>query len=331
MKIRLIFGWVFAVLLIAGAGVLTAQNMAPNSIATKPVFVPDMTHQNNHLTALAWDATMKTTNVPADSANAHLVFYFTNIDQDVDKTLTTNVTTTVYSVTPASLVSPREQKAEAPTRLVTTTNLVWVTNSVKQLPVVISEVHPSCGCTTAQLPPLPWTVAPGTNGQIGVTVNLAGKFGTVIKTVHVASNEGRIDLIVQINIQPPEIKNLTQAELMRQMAIAKVDRQAVFKNDCATCHAKEGQYKYGRDLYAADCGICHEAEHRATMVPDLHDLKVSTNEEFWRTWIAHGKPGTFMPAFSAGDGGPLNDMQIASLAAYLTAAIPSKVPQHQLQ
>jgi hypothetical protein len=34
-----------------------------------------------------------------------------------------------------------------------------------------------------------------------------------------------------------------------------------------------------------------------------------------------------MPAFSSTQGGPLSDMQIASLAAYLTTAIPSKVPQ----
>ena len=34
--------------------------------------------------------------------------------------------------------------------------------------VVILNVHPSCGCTTAELPPLPWMLAPGTNGQIGV-------------------------------------------------------------------------------------------------------------------------------------------------------------------
>jgi mono/diheme cytochrome c family protein len=60
------------------------------------------------------------------------------------------------------------------------------------------------------------------------------------------------------------------------------------------------------------------------MVADLHTLKTPTNEDFWRTWIAHGKPGSLMPAFSTAEGGPLNDMQIASLAAYLNAAIPSR-------
>ena len=62
------------------------------------------------------------------------------------------------------------------------------------------------------------------------------------------------------------------------------------------------------------------------MVPDLHAIKTPTDYEFWRTWIAHGKPGSFMPAFSTADGGPLSDMQIASLVSYLNRAIPSQVP-----
>jgi hypothetical protein len=61
------------------------------------------------------------------------------------------------------------------------------------------------------------------------------------------------------------------------------------------------------------------------MVPDLHNLKVPTNDEFWRTWTAHGKPGSLMPAFATAEGGPLNDMQIASIATYLNFAIPSHV------
>jgi hypothetical protein len=33
-----------------------------------------------------------------------------------------------------------------------------------------------------------------------------------------------------------------------------------------------------------------------------------------------------MPAFATSQGGPLNDLQVASLAAYLNAVCPSKVP-----
>ena len=328
MKLRLFLFRILVVTVIAGAGILAAQNMSPNGgIATQPVFVPSAASQNQHLSVFDWDATMKTTNVPADAASAHLVFDFTNTYQQVFVTSGTNIITVITNIPPGAL-TPRWAMRSA--REVHITNVLWFTNSIP-MPVVITQVHPSCGCTTAQLPPLPWTIAPGTNGEIGVTVNLAGKFGTLVKTVHVATSQGSKDLIIQITILPPVMRVLTDADRMKQMEIAKVDRQAVFKNDCASCHVKPGEFKYGKDLFDADCGICHEAEHRATMVPDLHNLKVPTSEEFWRTWIAHGKPGTFMPAFSQGDGGPLSDMQIASLAAYLSVAIPSRIPPKQFQ
>jgi mono/diheme cytochrome c family protein len=254
-----------------------------------------------------------------------LVFYFTNTAVQVQTMQVTNITKVTRS---SATGAPSHLGMLLMASARSVTNIVWVTNSTL-LPVTIGTVHPSCGCTTAQLPPLPWTLLPGTNGQIGVTVNLAGKFGTIVKTVHIGTDRGSRDLIVQITILPEENKPLTDAERARQMAIAKVDRQAVFKNDCATCHMNRGQYKYGKELYDADCGICHEAEHRASMVPDLHSLKVTTNQDFWRTWIAQGKAGSFMPAFSTTEGGPLSDMQIASLAAYLNSAIPSKVPPPQ--
>ena len=190
--------------------------------------------------------------------------------------------------------------------------------------VLVLDARPSCYCTTVELPPQPWLIPPGTNGQIGVNVDLSGKYGTVFKSVTVGTDHGSCDLNVQINILPQSLKPPTDAERIRQMQIAKADRQAVFKNDCASCHETRGESRYGKALYDADCAICHEAQHRASMVPDLHALKVPTNNDFWRTWIAHGKAGSFMPAFATSDGGPLSDMQIASLVAYLDAAIPSK-------
>jgi mono/diheme cytochrome c family protein len=193
--------------------------------------------------------------------------------------------------------------------------------------VTILDIHPSCGCTSAEHPSLPWFLPPGTNSQISVSVNLAGKYGTITKTVRIGTDHGSRDLIVEITITPQTMRSPTDAERIQQMQVAKADRQAVFKNDCATCHEKQGEFKYGKALYDADCAICHEALHRASMVPDLNALAVPTNDDFWQTWIKHGKPGTFMPAFSSADGGPLNDMQIASVAAYLDYAMPSKVPQ----
>jgi mono/diheme cytochrome c family protein len=189
--------------------------------------------------------------------------------------------------------------------------------------VAVLSAHASCGCTQPELPPLPWMIPPGGNGQFGVTVNLQNKPSPVIKSVTVSTDKGSKQLIVEITVLPPVIPTLSDAERAHDVEIARADRQAVFTADCAACHATPATGKYGKALYAAVCGICHEGEHRAAVVPDLHNLKTPTNDEFWRTWIAGGKAGTLMPAFSTAEGGPLNDMQIATIAAYLDTAIPS--------
>jgi hypothetical protein len=43
--------------------------------------------------------------------------------------------------------------------------------------------------------------------------------------------------------------------------------------------------------------------------------------------VAHGKPGTLMPAFSAKEGGPLDNSQINSLVEYLTKTYPRPIKQ----
>ena len=208
-------------------------------------------------------------------------------------------------------------------------NFVFSFTNVSAGNVVILNVRTSCGCTTAQLPPLPWTIPAGTNGQIGAIVNFAGKSGTLVKTMTVTSDKGFQTLMLKITILPPVIPTLTAADRERNLIAAKADRQAVFRGDCATCHVKPGGGKYGTALYDAVCAICHEGKDRSTMVPDLHNIKTPTNVDFWQTWIAHGRAGSLMPAFSTADGGPLSDIQIASLAQYLAATFPSQLPENK--
>jgi mono/diheme cytochrome c family protein len=191
--------------------------------------------------------------------------------------------------------------------------------------VTINSATTSCGCTVASLPEQPWRLAPGSNGQISATMNLAGKSGTTVKTITVASDKGTKILYVQATILPSAaVPQMTAMDREVNQKLAIADRQAVFKGDCASCHAEPAKNKFGQPLYAAVCGVCHEAEHRATMVANLHAITQETNAEFWRNWIAHGKPGTLMPAFSLAEGGILNDAQINTLVSYLVAIIPSK-------
>ena len=193
--------------------------------------------------------------------------------------------------------------------------------------VTINDVRTSCGCTVAKLPSQPWTLEPGTNGQIHVTVDLRGKRGQITKLVYVNGVTGMKTLTVRVNIPdapplgpPPGV----MADRARNIQVATADRQAVFKNDCAKCHAEPAAGKNGEALYLAVCANCHDSEHRASMVPNLRALNHPTDREQWKTWVTHGKAGTLMPAFAKTEGGPLTDGQIASLVDYLAEHIAAR-------
>jgi len=182
----------------------------------------------------------------------------------------------------------------------------------------INFLRPSCGCTTAQLPSTPWKLDPGKGGDISVTMNFAGKQGVVAKTVTVETTHGPQVLLIKVEI-PQDPHALTMANRSKNQQMALADRQAVFKGDCASCHVTPTIGKHSSALYETACGICHEAEHRATMVPDLKQLKNPTSPEYWRHWVTQGKVGSLMPAFSQAQGGPLSDAQVDSLVTYLSA------------
>ena len=319
-----------AALMVFAAGIFTAAAQPATAVTTAPVYVPDYTHANEPLPdgVIAWDQLTKETDATNGQDFARFVFTFTNVAQKIDIGLATNVTwaTNFTTVTNAGFWARISgNKFSQVASAVSTTNVVAVTNSSTLAPVTILSVHPSCGCTTAELPPVPWTIPGGSNGVIKVAVNLAGKSGVVFKSVNISTDKGKKDLMLKINIQAaPPAPPMSDEERARGLAAAKLDRQAVFKGDCISCHAKNVEGKYGQQLFASVCSVCHEATPRASMVPDLHNLKDPTSEEFWRTWITAGKAGTLMPAFATSQGGPLNDMQIASLAAYLNAIIPPK-------
>jgi mono/diheme cytochrome c family protein len=190
--------------------------------------------------------------------------------------------------------------------------------------VTISKVTTSCGCTTAELPPMPWKVAPGARGRIPVTMNVTGHMGKSAKTVTVSTLQGFVTLQVEANILSA-LAGAGMGGRERNQELAKADRQAVFKGGCAECHAATAEGKTGRALYAAVCGICHEASPRATMVPDLRALNHPTDYTFWKTMTAAGKPGTLMPAFAQDQGGPLTGAQIESLARALTNGLLSEI------
>ena len=222
--------------------------------------------------------------------------------------------------------TPKEGAAEAKFTF-------WLTN-VSPSEVLVNSVRTSCGCTVAKLPSQPWHIAPGSNGPIDVTVNLAGKSGTISKGVTVETSTGVKQLTVTVHMPTSAPGSLPvqasgamgDTDRLKNMQLAMSDRQVVFKNqECAKCHAEPAKGKTdGRLLYAAVCATCHNSHLRAAMVPDLRALPHPTNAEHWRTWTTYGRAGSMMPAFAESEGGPLNEQQISALVDFMVKAFPSR-------
>lgn len=208
----------------------------------------------------------------------------------------------------------------------------WVTN-VAPTNVLIFDITSTCGCTVAQMPSQPWILEPGAFGPIKVGLDLQGRYGAVMKGINVNTSAGLKALVVRAHVLVPAFPQTEPSaptrddarvsERARNVRIARADRQAVFRGDCARCHVVPGRGKTGKELYAAVCGICHESAERAEFVPDLRERAQGRTKEFWRKTIAAGRAGSLMPAFAASEGGPLNETEVASLVEYLTRRFPA--------
>lgn len=205
-----------------------------------------------------------------------------------------------------------------------TAHFTFTVSNVSSAEIIIDDVKPSCGCTVAQVPAKPWHLTPNEKSKMEVLVDLRGKTGVLFKEINILSTSAPKMLTIMVNIPESATKGMTP-ELANRIwgrELAATDHQAVFKKDCVTCHLEPAFGKSRQALYQAACGICHEAKHRATMVPDLHALKTEIDADYWKNWVTHGKAGTLMPGFAATEGGPLDNTQINSLVDYLSTNFP---------
>lgn len=192
--------------------------------------------------------------------------------------------------------------------------------------VIMTAVRTSCGCTTAKVPRLPWRLPGGTNASFDVVVDVAGKSGVVTKTVTTETSAGYRYLTTRVTVPATGVGAMAADERTRNIQVALADRQAVLKGECAVCHVTPGVGKQGQELYDAVCGVCHEAEHRASMVPNLRAMNKPFRAEDWRQIIREGRKDSLMPAFAVEHAGVLTDAQIESLVTYLTGPFKSGGP-----
>jgi mono/diheme cytochrome c family protein len=193
-----------------------------------------------------------------------------------------------------------------------------VTNTADH-PVKIYYIRATCGCTTVDAPPMPWTLAPGAHGVVKATVDFRGKEGEIAKQLLVGTVEVTQTLTMTVKVPPMSLEMREQ-----NRAIAAANRQKVFQGECAACHATPTERRISDDLFAAACAICHESKHRASMVPDLAVAREKRDAAWWTHWIEDGREGTLMPGFAQKNGGPLTQSQIESLVDYLLSNFPTE-------
>lgn len=198
------------------------------------------------------------------------------------------------------------------------THLVFNVTNISKTDISIVRLRPSCGCTIAKMPSIPWKLAPGVSGEVEVSTDLRGKRGILNKNVAVETSEGvqwlRFKIIIPNSLESADGSAMRSRNLMTALG----DRQAVFRGACVRCHVIPAQNKMGAALYDAACGICHDSPQKATMVPALNNRSMASSSDYWNRWIREGKVKTLMPAFEAKSGGPLTEEQIVSLVEYLT-------------
>jgi mono/diheme cytochrome c family protein len=186
------------------------------------------------------------------------------------------------------------------------------TNNTREMIELLAAV-PSCGCTVVQLPARPWVLPPGDSGVLKAEIDFTGKHGELEKTVEVQTTAGTETLRLRVMI-PPDV---AADGRVGNEQIARADRQAVFRNACASCHVPANPGLDAAALFHATCAICHESPHRASMVPDLGVRGAGRDGKYWRGWIEAGREGSLMPAFAMKNHGILSPVQVEQLVSYL--------------
>ncbi len=96
----------------------------------------------------------------------------------------------------------------------TMANYEFVFTNTGKAPLVLSNVQPSCGCTTPEWNKDP--IMPGAKGTIKASFNSYGRPGTFQKYITVKSNasNGEITLIIKGTVEPKAIEPVSPVRNM---------------------------------------------------------------------------------------------------------------------
>lgn len=132
-----------------------------------------------------------------------------------------------------------------------------------------------------------------------MSVDPAGKSGSVIKSVQVYSNDPKQPVVtLQVSMQ-----------IRDSVHLKKTATAGIFDAACRSCHVDQGRGKTGFELFRADCFMCHNA---GTSAPNITQMS-KRPEAYLRRMIRDGVVNTSMPGFAQANGGPLTEAEIDSL------------------
>jgi mono/diheme cytochrome c family protein len=170
--------------------------------------------------------------------------------------------------------------------------------------LVIDDVSTPCGCT-AVLPDKS-TLKPGESSYIEVNYDSSARSGEVTRVITLLSNDA----------VEPELTLEVTATVDSSMHSAFEAGIDLFGPKCGKCHALPNAGKMDQELYETACWFCHGKQRQGNTATALGAYPPAS-EAFLRHVITDGLPGTEMPGFGHGKGGPLDDRQIESLIQIL--------------
>jgi len=93
----------------------------------------------------------------------------------------------------------------------------------------------------------------------------------------------------------------------------------------AVTSAQGDQVAQGAKLYADNCAVCHGEKGEGRVGARLKDFPSISPQAFVKATVANGVPGSKMPAWSKAKGGPLSDVEIDAIAAFVATWMTGNV------
>jgi cytochrome c553 len=170
------------------------------------------------------------------------------------------------------------------------------------VPLIITDIQTSCGCTTGMLDER--LLPPGGFTMMHVRVDTFAKRGQAKKQLWVSDGQGHT-------------ATATLRLTVRRNPHMALSGRSLFDAPCASCHAAPARGKAtGLEIFAAVCAMCHGANAKGGYAPSLRGGR---DAAVLAKTISEGAGNHYMPAFAKSRGGPLSRDQVRALSRWLAS------------